>query len=540
MTNREPNSDDRVPNPHIVGQGWRVPATYRAQNIPDYQGHPYIEALPPILTKQLAGKLLGLFPRYDEEHRHALDEERFHLIQSGMKFFTPLPVHQDLEQRISRLIRGGYVSRHPLKPNYWLSIDAAWKAMTEGTFPHTQTWSTAAGMTIIGMSGMGKTTTTERILNTYPQVIIHSNYQGQSFTQSQVVWLKLECPYDGEPRGVCINFFQMMDKILGTHYCDDYVKRSRPAKVMLPDMANVASLHGLGVLIIDEIQRLSHSRSGGAGMLLDFVGQLINTIGVPVLVIGTFKARAILTREVRQIRRGTGQGDLIWNPMKEDAVWRHFVESLWKYQYTRVACPLTEELRNALYVETQGITDFAVKVYMLAQIRAITSKKEIVNVDVIKSVAQDSLQTAAPVLKALKMNDNRVLAKYEDVPKIDFEEIIKRELSRELPSPPVDENNGIEGDKQEQGTVVSAAQENVTNEDASPTTNPSTQEAVTTSRTRRVTRRRGLATGSTPKGHLPKVVSESEMKHHISPYEALKRAGFIRHSSEFLTAEGAT
>jgi hypothetical protein len=419
MPNHDANSDNRIAIPHIIGQGWRVPATYRPQNIPDYQGNPYIEALPPILTKQLASKLLGLFPRHIEEHRNAPDEERFHLIQSGMKFFTPLPVHQDLEQRISRLIRGSYVSRHPLKSNYWSSIDAAWNAMAEGTFPNTQTWSTAAGMTIIGMSGMGKTTTTERILNTYPQIIDHSTYRDQPFTQSQVVWLKLECPYDGEPRGICINFFQMMDRILGTTYCEDYVKRNRSAKVMLLDMANVASTHGLGVLVIDELQRLSHSRSGGAGVLLDFVGQLINTIGVPVLDIGTFKAKAILTREVRQIRRGTGQGDMIWKPMKEDKVWRHFVESLWKYQYTRVACSLTDELRDVLYVETQGITDFAIKVYMLAQIRAITSKKEVINVDVIKSVAQDSLQTAAPVLKALKDNDQRVLAQYEDVPKIE-------------------------------------------------------------------------------------------------------------------------
>jgi hypothetical protein len=538
MMKHEPDGDHRN-TPHIVGQGWRVPAAYRPQNIPDYQGHPYIEGLPPILTKKLAGKLLGLFPRYEGEHRHAPDEERFHLIQSGMKFFTPLPIHLDLEQRISRLIRGGYVSRHPLKPNYWQTIDAAWKAMTEGTFPHTQTWSTAAGMTIIGMSGMGKTTTTERILNTYPQIIDHSNYMGQPFTQGQVVWLNLECPYDGEPKSVCINFFQMMDKILGTNYCNDYVKSNRSAKVMLPDMANLASVHGLGLLVIDEIQRLSHSRSGGAGILLDFVGQLINTIGVPVLVIGTFKAKAILTREVRQIRRGTGQGDLIWNPMKEDTVWRHFVESLWKYQYTRVECSLTNELRDALYVETQGITDFAVKVYMLAQIRAITSRKEIVNVDVIKSVAKDSLRTAAPVLKALRENNKSVLAKYEDVPRIDFGEIIKRELSREIPPPHADGDNAAGGDNREQAKATSDGQGEVKNKNALPITKQSDQEALTAQKPKRSSRRRSPATTDPPKGHLPKIVAESEAKHHISPYEALKRAGFIRHSSEFLAAEGA-
>jgi hypothetical protein len=533
MTKHEGNGDDQVPAPHIIGQGWRVPATYRPQTVPDYQGHPYIEALPPILTKKLAGKLLGLFPLYDKEYCLAPNEDRFHLIQSGMKFFTPLPVHQDLERRISCLVRGGYVSRHPLKPNYWPDIDAAWKAMTEGIFPHTQTWSTAAGMSMIGMSGMGKTTTTERILNTYPQVIYHSNYKGQPFTQTQVVWLKIECPYDGEPKSVCINFFQLLDKVLGTTYCEDFASDRRTAKVMLPDMANIASIHGLGILVIDEIQRLSHSRSGGAGKLLDFIGQLINMIGVPVLVIGTFKAKAILTREVRQIRRGTGQGDLIWNPMKEDKIWRHFVESLWKYQYTRIECPLTDELSEALYYTTQGITDFAVKVYMLAQIRAITSGKEVIDVNIIKSVAQDSLQTAAPLLKALRDNDVSVLSKYEDVPKIDFEEIIKRELNREVLPPEVNDNrshNKRYGEEKAASDTKPGAKK-----DGESSAGGSPKEASATPRRKRLSGRRNSAGAKEPKGRLPSIVAELELKHGISPYEILKRAGFIRHSSQFLT-----
>jgi hypothetical protein len=75
MMRTEPSADSLPIKSQIVGQGWRVPASYRHQTIPDYQDHPYIEALPPILTKKIAGKLLGLFPRYDEDHRCASDEE---------------------------------------------------------------------------------------------------------------------------------------------------------------------------------------------------------------------------------------------------------------------------------------------------------------------------------------------------------------------------------------------------------------------------------------------------------------------------------
>ena len=47
---------------------------------------------------------------------------------------------------------------------------------------------------IIGVSGMGKTTTVHRVLESIPQVIIHNEYKGINFTQIQVPYLKLEAP----------------------------------------------------------------------------------------------------------------------------------------------------------------------------------------------------------------------------------------------------------------------------------------------------------------------------------------------------------
>jgi hypothetical protein len=210
--------------------------------------------------------------------------------------------------------------------------------------------------------------------------------------------------------------------------------------------------------VIDEIQRLSHAKSGGAEKMLNFFVQLSNTIGIPVVLVGTFKARRILSGAVHQIRRGAGQGDMIWDRMPEgnwvtspkeelekaapkarqkkvalptavptDAevpgVWQVFLESLWRYQYIRTPCPLTEELARALYDCTQGITDFAAKVFMLAQARAITTSrdgKEELTTNIIQSVALDSLRQAQPVLEALRMGDTAKLDEYEDMRHIDI------------------------------------------------------------------------------------------------------------------------
>jgi hypothetical protein len=186
---------------------------------------------------------------------------------------------------------------------------------------------------------------------------------------------------------------------------------------------------------------------------LIFFVQLTNSIGVPVVLVGTFKAKAVLSGEFHQIRRGTGQGDLVWDRMEKGewvddhnegvmtesqkpGVWQLLLESLWTYQYVKVPCPLTKELSDALYEETQGITDFACKVYMLAQVRAIVTARspedEIITTDIIRSVARDSLRQAQPVLSALRRGDDQHLSAVPDINPINADDFIL-EARKELP-----------------------------------------------------------------------------------------------------------
>jgi hypothetical protein len=189
-------------------------------------------------------------------------------------------------------------------------------------------------------------------------------------------------------------------------------------------MARVAALHGLGVLVIDEIQHLSEAKSGGSKKMLNFFVQLVNTIGLPVVLIGTYKAQSFLSGEFRQTRRGTGQGDFVWDPMDNDDVWQYFVEALWKFQYTRKPTVMADSLREALYESSAGITDFAVKLYMLAQARAIARDEVSITPGLIRSVAKDSLRLAAPILQALRTKDMRLLQGVEDIVPLDVERIL--------------------------------------------------------------------------------------------------------------------
>jgi hypothetical protein len=492
--------DSATPLLAMMGRGRTAPAKYQPTGIPRYDGNPYIEALPPILSSNDAAKAMAYYPVYKESERLLPPELRDHLIHTALDVFIPLPEHLDLQQRFSCLIRGGYCRRNPVAQGFWGELDSRVASLSAGKLMNR---SLATGMSIIGISGGGKTSATEAILGLMPQVIHHSAYDGTPLTNSQVVWLKLQCPYDGSVRGLCIAFFTEMDHLLGTNHLRNYGSGRRTVDELLPNMARVASIHGLGVLVIDEIQHLSQSKSGGKERMLNFFCQLVNTIGVPVVFIGTFKAMGVLGDEFRQIRRGTGEGDFVWDRMLNDEKWKFFIEGLWTYQYVRKPTPLTKELTDVLYEESQGITDFAVKLYMLAQVRAISSKKEVITPSIIRSVATDSLRLAQPVLRALRNGDTTALQLLSDVQPIDFAAEARR--------------------------IRSVAEACVVSKQPAPVKATTSEERTNGADAPKKAQRRSTD-GTTA---LPDLLASAGSSG-ISPYDALKAADLVANSSEFL------
>lgn len=423
--------EGKIDSVYIPNGGIAVNAIYTEQIFEDYKNNPLIEALPPILSKDEAIDTLSFVPERKEEERSLDAEYRFHCVQKLFQYFEPLNKHIDIEQRFSKIIRQGYLARNPMGVDYAARLQYGYKGIRSGSYNLNKGISfrtTAAGFTIIGISGIGKTTTIENILIRYPQIIVHSKYKEDNLSLYQIPWLKLDCPFDGSIKGLCINFFNEVDKLLGTDYCKKFGLGRNTVDSMLWRMSQVASLHCIGVLIIDEIQHLSLAKSGGSERMLNFFVTLVNTIGIPVVLIGTTKALPILQGEFRQARRGSGQGDFIWDRMKKDATWELFLSGMWPLQWTKKESILTEEIIDTIYDESQGIIDIAVKLYVLAQTRAIATGKEIVTAQLIKQVAKDSLRLVRPMLDALRSGNLNSISQYEDIIPLDIDEFKKEQL----------------------------------------------------------------------------------------------------------------
>lgn len=157
--------------------------------------------------------------------------------------------------------------------------------------------------------------------------------------------------------------------------------------------------------------------------MLNFLVTLVNKIGIPVVLIGTTRAMEVLQSEFRQARRSSGhQGDLLWDRMKNDASWDIFVSTMWKNQWTRQIVPISDDFKAALYYQSQGIVDIAVKLYAMAQIRAIGLQTDIITPNDFHAVASEKLGLVKPALEALRSGDKKRIAAIGDIAPIGIED----------------------------------------------------------------------------------------------------------------------
>ena len=242
----------------------------------------------------------------------------------------------------------------------------------------------------------------------------------------------IECPQDGSPRGLCLAFFDIVDQILGTHYFEQFSRKSISVDELLVRMSKLAALLGLGVLVIDEIQRLSKSKGGGEEQIENFFVQLNNVFGVPVIQIGTPDALPIITRKLAYARKNTGQGSFIASNMQNDDEWHFLTKGILGYQWTWPPTKVTNILIDALYEVSQGIPDIAIKLFQIVQWQLIGSKNEEITPSVIKECAKWTLKLVNPALNALRSGDPSRLSEFSDayVPRQQLDEYLRQARSR--------------------------------------------------------------------------------------------------------------
>lgn len=390
-----------------------IDATYNPTGLGHYDGNPLIEALPPIHDDTTVAQLLCSFPDRPNAAELALKPKlRAHCVNRIGDIVVPMDLHLLFEASFSQLIRGGYTARNP----FHRDAVAMLHAIDDTQLRHSGFKSSASSLAIFGLSGMGKTTMLDSLVKTYPQVIVHKRYAGKAFRRTQVVWLKIECPHDGSPRGLCASFFNALDIALGSDYSDRYMKPRASVSMLMQSLSQLCRSYNIGALIIDELQNLNLLTDPDAkSRTLSFFLNLSNDAGIPLVYSGTNSTFKLFSGVVRNARRALGMGDYYFDRFQiEDEEWAALVQTFLAYNWTDEAIDLTPELNAKLYDLTQGNTDFLAKLMMLTQWYALAETTRITPA-LFQKVYDQQMIILHRAIEALRSNDPLQIADFEDI-----------------------------------------------------------------------------------------------------------------------------
>ena len=427
-----------------------VDAVYTSSPVPRYRGNPLIEALPPLLEKTQWKARLEHLPAMDTQQRTLPPELRLHCAMEMKEVFILQARHLEICEKTDLLLRTAYVGVSLEESDRRRRAQEWYACVQHGQVPNFGGEAQASGefFSLIGSSGMGKTYALLRYLEWIPDVIRHSERQ-----RLQIPVIYVQCPHNGSTADFARSILRALDRLLGTSFVAENRRASEE------DLIAIASAlmeqYFVGLLVIDEIQGLSHKKSGGREEFMDFFLQLFNVLNLSIIVIGTMKAAGVLQTTFRQARRASSMGTVVWERYKQqDKGWKRLLNGLWPYQWQSAPTPLSEELAAVLYDETQGITSLLVRLLILVQHRAIALGVDRLEPGLIRKVAHDNFGLLREMLAALRSGNPARIAKYDDFMIPELEEF--SELSGAFPRESFSATESDDGAEAEENRYAAA------------------------------------------------------------------------------------
>lgn len=402
-------------------------AVYTETGVLRWDGNPLIEALPKLPDNRVDFDVSVEYmpPKPTDRTRQQPELVRMAEAMTLTDVVFQFPKYSDPCIEIPLLIRESYVSRNPLKASDVQRRHALAMGKRDG-LERPRNWkSHAGGYFIIAVTGMGKTTLMESIILSVPQVIRHKNYHGVNVpTRVQIVYIYLRVPHNGSLTGLCLQFFRKVDAILGS----DYTRQARGIRSVAPMvelMNQVATAASISFIVVDELQNLRYARGEHSDIVLNYLAEIIEGLGIGVICLATPAVHKVLVEKVRDVRKLSSVGSLVLQPMmkydpdprhkgKLDPLWQTFCETYWDYTFVNHKPRLDKDTMAVWHDLSAGNTAFAVSLFLLTQRHEI-GRREIVDIDALKRTSSVDMAFLQPAISALRSGKEKQLSLFDDL-----------------------------------------------------------------------------------------------------------------------------
>jgi hypothetical protein len=278
-----------------------IPADYKPTGVRRFDGNPFIEALPSL--EKSKDRILDRLKNYPQKPTKS-DRQKSELVRTAEvgcinEIVYPFAEYKRAGTNLTMNIRESYVARHPLSVQDVQRRHAI--ALNEsGAVPFPSNWtSTARGQTLLGISGSGKTTFATAFSLPYQVVIEHREYQGRPLVCRQIPWVGIRMSHDATLKSLCLQFFEVVDHILGNTNYRRQAGAVRSVARMVMLIAQVATAASVGVIFVDEVQNLKAAMGKNAVFVLNLFSEIIERAGVTLVVAGTPALASVIDENVR-------------------------------------------------------------------------------------------------------------------------------------------------------------------------------------------------------------------------------------------------
>lgn len=296
------------------------------------QGNPFLAAMPEMLSHDAFMRAIRSLPPLPAGLKAMMPEERRQHLPMLSSLFVPMDYTYVLYDQLYRAISSTYSTRTVIE-----EIQRT-NALFRGA-PFSSYATQPATGSILGVPGVGKTSSIRRALSLLPQVIEHEQYLGKPFFCKQVLYLNVECPSDCSVKTLGLNIAVAIDKAIGSSYTKQLTTlRSAAASAIATQVKVLCLTHHVGLILIDEIQNAvtTAQKNKQIKPLIKFLVELTNDTCTSAFFVGTPIAEELFTSQEHLKRRTRGIRLL---PFKPGGAYRAFLQAVWPYQLTPTTVP---------------------------------------------------------------------------------------------------------------------------------------------------------------------------------------------------------